>query len=161
MNRLRWTMLAVALLGTSSACYTYRPISGSPQVGTDVRVTVTDEEALRLREQTGELTHTLDGRFTGARGDTLYVSVVTFRAETERSGSRQMRHSLAIARDGMEGVASKELSYLRSGIVGALAGAGMFLVMREVVVGGSNDDDGDGGNPIGTLVPIIRIPLGR
>lgn len=161
MKRWRWAMLAVSVLGASTACYTYRPIPELPPVGADVRVTVTDEEALRLRDQIGDLTHTVDGRFTGARGDTLYLSVVTFRAESEFSGSRQMRQALAIARDGTEGVASKELSYLRSGIVATLAGAGMFLVMREVVVGGSNDDDGDGGNPIGTMVPIIRIPLGR
>ena len=73
-----------------------------------------------------------------------------------------MRQALAISRDGLEGFASKELSYVRSGIVGALAGAGIVFVMREVIVGGSSDDiDENGGNPTGTLIPIIRIPLGR
>ena len=161
MNRWHRTVLALVVLWHSAACYTYRPIAGVPPVGSDVRVTVTDEEALRLREQTGDISLTVDGRFTGTSGDTLYLSVVTFRASAT-SGSRQMRQALAISRDGLEGFASKEWSYVRSGIVGALAGTGIVFVMREVIVGGSSDDiDENGGNPTGTLIPIIRIPLGR
>ena len=160
MNRWPWAVAALLGLWFSTACYTYRPIMGTPPVGSDVRVTVTDEEALRLREQTGELAHNLDGRFTGISGDTLFLSVATYRTEAT-SGSRQMRRALAISQDGLEGLASRRLSYLRTGIVGALAGTGMLLVMREVVVGGTNTDDGDGGNPTGTLIPIIRIPVGR
>lgn len=160
MNRWPRAAVALAALWFSAACYTYRPISGMPPVGSDVRVTVTDAEALRLREQTGDLAHDLDGRFTGTSGDTLFLSVITYRTEAT-SGSRQMRQALAISRDGLDGLASRRLSYLRTGILGALAGTGMVLVMREVVVGGTNTDNGDGGNPIGTLIPIIRIPVGR
>ena len=161
MRRWPRTLLVFVVMWPAAACYTYRPIAGVPSVGSDVRVTVTDEEALRLREQTGDLSNTLDGRYTGTSGDTLFLSVATFRTEVT-SGARQMRRALAISRNGLEGFASKELSYVRSGIVGALAGAGMFLVMREVIVGGSNDNpDENGGNPTGTLIPIIRIPVGR
>ncbi len=160
MTRWRFALLAPVVIWTSAACYTYRPIAGVPQVGTDVRVTVTDEEALRLREQTGELSNTVDGRYAGTSGDTLFLSVATYRTAAA-AGSRQMRQALAISQDGLEGFASRELSYLRSGIVGALAGTGMFLVMRQVIAVGGNDPDENGGNPIGTLVPIIRIPVGR
>lgn len=161
LTRVNRTLVALVVMWSSAACYTYRPIAGVPPVGSDVRVTVTDEEALRLREQTGELSHTLDGRYTGTSGDTLFLSVATFRTEVT-SGARQMRQALAISREGLEGFASRELSYLRSGIVGALAGTGMLLVVREVVVGGGGDDtDENGGNPTGTLIPIIRIPVGR
>lgn len=160
MNRWRLAVLAVVVIWPSAGCYTYRPITGIPSVGSDVRVTVTDEEALRLREQTGDLSNTLDGRFTGTAGDTLFLSVATYRTAAT-AGSRQMRQALAISRDGLEGFASRRLSYVRSGIVGALAGTGMVMVMREVIVGGTNTDDGDGGNPTGTLIPIIRIPVGR
>ena len=161
MNRRCRTVLALLVLWSTAACYTYRPITGMPQVGRDVRVTITDEEALRLREQTGDLSHTVDGRFTGTSGDTLFLSVATFRTSAT-SGSRQMRQALAISRDGLEGFASRELSLVRSGIVGALAATGMAFIMREVIVGGSNEDiDENGGTPTGTLIPIIRIPVGR
>ena len=161
MKRRRAQLLPLIAVAFATACYTYAPIHGVPEVGSDVRVNMSDEEALRGSDQTGELTRTIDGRYAGAAGDTVFLSVVTFRVPEEISGSRQFRQSLAISRDGLEGFASKELSLVRSGIVAGLAGAGMVLVIREVVVGGSDDPDGDGGNPIGTLIPIIRIPLGR
>lgn len=160
-SRGRWAPLALLILCFTAACYTYAPIQGVPPVGSDVRISLSDEEALRVSGRTGELSRTIDGRYTGAAGDTVFLSVATFRASAE-AGSRQFRQSLAISREGLEGFASKELSLVRSGIVGGLAAGGMVLVIRQVVVGGSNDDgDGDGGNPTGTLIPIIRIPLGR
>lgn len=157
----RWTLMPLFVACFTAGCYTYSPMSGVPPVGSDVRVTLSDDEALRVSEQTGDLSRTVDGRFTGTVGDTVFLSVVTFRAAAEVAGSRQLRQSLAISQVGLEGFASKELSLVRSGLVAGLAGAGMVLVIREVVVGGSDDPDGDGGNPTGTLIPIIRIPIGR
>lgn len=159
MNR-RWALPALLVLCSTAACYTYAPMQGVPPVGSDVRVSLSDEEALRVSGQTGELSRTIDGRYTGAAGDTVFLSVATFRSSAE-VGSRQFRQSLAISREGLERFSSRELSLVRSGIVGGLAAGGIVLVIREVVVGGSNDDDGNGGNPTGTLIPIIRIPLGR
>ncbi len=161
MKRRGAQLLPLIAVAFGTACYTYAPLQGVPQVGSDVRVNLSDDEALRVSEQTGELTRTIDGRYAGAAGDTVFVSVVTFRVPEEIAGSRQFRQSLAISREGLEGFASKELSLVRSGVVAGLAGAGIVLVIREVVVGGSNDPDGDGGNPVGTLIPIFRIPLGR
>ena len=151
-------MLA-ALWGTG--CYTFQPTSGTPPIGTDVRAVVTDEQALRLSEQTGQLSRTLDGRLVGASDDSVFVSVVTLRMPTEISGTRQLRQSVGIPREGLAELATRELSMLRSGVLGALAGAGVYLVIRQVTAGGNVDETPDDGNPIGTLVPIIRIPVGR
>lgn len=151
-------MLA-ALSGT--ACYTFQPMSGTPPIGTDVRAAVTDEQALRLSEQTGQLSRTVDGRLVGASEDSVFVSVVTLRLPTEISGTRQLRQSVGIPREGLAELATRELSMLRSGVLGALAGAGIYLVVRQVRAGGNIDETPDDGNPIGTLVPIISIPVGR
>lgn len=144
-----------------SSCYTYVPIQGPAPVGADVRVTVTDEQALRLSDHTGDLSRTLDGRLVGATDDSVFVSVVTFRIASEVSGSRQLRQSLVIPRDGLEDFARRELAVWRSGLLGALAASGVALVINQVVVGGSNEEDPDDGQTIGTLVPIFRIPIGR
>ena len=152
------TVLA-ALAGTG--CYTYQATSGTPPIGTDVRAVVTDEQALRVSEQTGQLSRTLDGRLVGASDDSVFVSVVTLRMPTEISGTRELRQSVGISREGLAEMATRELSMLRSGVLGALAGTGVYLVIRQVVAGGNVDDNPDDGNPIGTLVPIIRIPVGR
>ena len=130
-------------------------------VGTDVRATVTDEEALKLSSQTGQLSRTVDGRLVGLTDDSVFVSVVTFRAVSEVSGSRQFRQSLVIPRSGLEALESRELSVMRSSLVGALAATGVGLVINQVVAGGSNEDDTDTGLPTGAMVPILRIPIGR
>lgn len=160
MGRLVALMHLLAA-ASATACYTYAPLQGVPPVGSDVRVNLSDEEALRVSGQTGELSRTIDGRYTGAAGDTIFLSVATFRVPEEVAGSRQFRQSLAISREGLDGFSSRELSLVRSGIVAGLAAGGIVLVISEVVVGGGNDPNGEGGNPTGTLIPILRIPLGR
>ena len=54
----RWLSVLASLLAVSfgSGCYTYTPVLNTPPVGSDVRATVTDEEALRLSDLTGQLT---------------------------------------------------------------------------------------------------------
>ncbi len=153
--------VATAVILGAGGCYTFTAVEGPAPVGADVRVTVTDEEALRLSRQTGDLSRTVDGRLVGATDDSVFVSVVTFRAVSEISGSRQLRQSLVIPRSGLEELATRELSALRSGLMGVLAASGVALVVRQVVVGGSNENTDDPGLPTGTLIPILRIPIGR
>lgn len=152
---------AVLAAACSSACYTFQPTASTPPVGSDVRVTVSDAQALELTQQTGQLSRTVDGRLVGASEDSVFVSVVTLRLPSEISGSRQLRQSVGIPRTGMEALATRELSVLRSGVMAALGSTLVAVVVRQVVVGGSNEEEPDDGQTIGTLVPIIRIPVGR
>lgn len=162
IRRLRWSALAAAAVCLASGCYTFTAVQETPPVGTDVRATVTDEEALRLSRQTGALSRTLDGRLVGTVNDSVVVSVVTFRAVSEISGSRQLRQSVVIPRDGLEALEVRRLSAWRSGVLGLLSASGIAMVVNRVVVGGgSNDDDVDIDQPTGTLIPIFRIPVGR
>ena len=159
-QRLAGAVVVLAAL-LSSACYTFLPTASTPPVGTDVRVTVSDAQALELTQQTGQLSRTVDGRLVGASGDSVFVSVVTLRLPSEISGSRQLRQSVGIPRTGVEALATRELSLLRSGVMAALGGTLVAVVVRQVRAGGNVDETPDDGNPIGTLVPIIRIPIGR
>lgn len=161
IRRLGLTVSCAAALFSTTGCYTFTPIQGPPPIGTDVRVTVTDEEALRLSRQTGDLSRTVEGRLVGATDDSVFVSVVSFRVTSEVSGSRQLRQSLVIPRAGLDVMATRELSMWRSGLMGVLAASGVAIVINQVVVGGGNDPDDDNDQTIGTLVPIIRIPIGR
>lgn len=160
----RWPAAGVAVVLAalcSNACYTFQQTASTPPVGSDVRVTVSDAQALELTQQTGQLSRTVDGRLVGASEDSVFVSVVTLRLPSEVSGSRQLRQSVGIPRTGVEALATRELSLLRSGVAAALGGAVVALVIRQVVVGGSDDPDTDDGQTIDTFIPIIRIPIGR
>ena len=154
-------MLATAALYFASGCYTFTAVQANSPVGTDVRATVTDEEALRLSRQTGDLSRSVEGRLVGVTDDSLVVSVVTFRAESVVSGSRQLRQSLVIPRSGLEELATRELSAWRTSILGALGASAVAMVINQVVTGGSNDQNPDNGLPTGALVPLIRVTIGR
>lgn len=154
-------VIAIAALCVASGCYTFASVQGTPPVGADVRATVTDEEALRLSRQTGDLSRSVEGRLVGVTDDSVVVSVVTFRAVSEISGTRQLRQSLIIPRSGLEELATRELSAWRTGVLGALGASAVAMVINQVVTGGSNDEDTDNGLPTGALVPILRIPIGR
>ena len=161
IRRVCSAAVATASLCTTSGCYTFAPVQGTPSVGTEVRATVTDEEALRLGRQTGELARTVEGRLVGVTDDSVVVSVVTFRAVSEISGSRQLRQSLVIPRNGLAELATRELSAWRTGVLAALGASAVAMAVNQVVTGGSNDMDTDGGLPTGTLIPILRVPIGR
>ncbi len=154
-------MLVTVALCFASGCYTFTAVQGTPAIGTDVRATVTDEEALRLGRQTGELSRSVEGRLVGITNDSVVVSVVAFRAVSEVAGSRQLRQSLVIPRSGLEELATRELSAWRTGVLGALGASAVAMVINQVVTGGSNDEDTDDGLTTGALVPILRIPVGR
>lgn len=161
IRRFRSATLATAALYVASGCYTFTAVQEPPSVGTDVRARVTDEEALRLSDQTGELSRSVEGRLVGVTDDSVVVSVVTFRAVSEVSGSRQLRQSVVIPRSGLEELATRELSAWRTGLLGALGASAVAMVINQVVTGGSNDEDTDNDLPTGALVPIFRIPIGR
>ena len=154
-------MLATAAIYFAGGCYTFTAVQGNPPVGTDVRATVTDEEALRLSRQTGDLSRSVEGRLVGVTDDSLVVSVVTFRAESVVSGSRQLRQSLVIPRSGLEELATRELSAWRTSVLGALGASAVAMVINQVVTGGSNDENPDNGLPTGALVPLLRVTIGR
>ncbi|MDE2751776.1 MAG: hypothetical protein OXI83_04295, partial [Gemmatimonadota bacterium] len=122
----------MAALYIGSGCYTFATVQGTAPVGADVRATVTDEEALRLGRQTGELARSVEGRLVGVTDDSVVVSVVTFRAVSEISGSRQLRQSLVIPRSGLEELAIREPSAWRRGVLGVLAASGGALVINQV-----------------------------
>lgn len=161
IRRFGSASLAMAALYIASGCYTFAPVQGTPSVGADIRATVTDEEALRLGRQTGELARSVEGRLVGVTDDSVVVSVVTFRAQSAVSGSRQLRQSLVIPRSGLEELAIRELSAWRSGVLGVLAASGVAMVINQVVTGGSNEENPDNGLPTGALIPIFRVPIGR
>ena len=153
--------LAVAALYAIGGCYTFSSLQGNPAVGTDVRATMTDEEALRVGRQTGELSRFIDGRLVGVSSDSVVVSVVTLRAVSEVAGSRQLRQTVVIRRSGLEELASRDLSIWRSGLLGVVGGAVVAAVIHEVATGGTNDPGENPDVPTTTLVPILRIPVGR
>lgn len=145
--------LAVFACG-AAGCYRYVPMDAPPPVGTDVRVALSDEQALRLSDQTGQVAKSYDGRLMGVGDDSVSLSVVTLRMASEFASSATFRQTLTVSRDELEGLSARELSAWRTGVVGVLAAALAYVVVDRVQqeVGGNTDDDGDDGTPTGSLI---------
>ena len=146
----------------ATGCYNYVPVTTQPPVGSDVRATLTDAEALRLSERTGDLTRSFEGRLMAASDDSLSISVITARASSEFTGSQTLRQTLQIPRSGVTELAGRELSLSKTAVLGVLMGGVIALAVNSVVeTGGNTPDDGNGGEPTGTFVPIFRMIIGR
>lgn len=157
MRRLGGLVPGAACLAAvcgAAGCYGYAALDAPPPVGTDVRVTVSDEEALRLSDQTGRIARTYEGRLMGVGSDSMAISLVTMRVASEFTGSETFRQTLTISRDELDELAGKELSAWRTGVVGLLAGAAAYAVVARIVeTGGDTGDDDSGPPPPGLMVP--------
>ena len=149
-----WAALCLAVFACGVAgCYRYVPMDAPPPVGTDVRIAVSDEQALRLSDQTGQVAKTYDGRLVGVVDDSVSLSVVTLRMASEFASSTTFRQTLTVSRDDLEGLSARELSAWRTGVVGVLAAALAYVVVDRIQeVGGNTGDDGDDGTPTGSLI---------
>lgn len=149
----RWAVCLAVVCGTAG-CYGYAALDVPPPVGTVVRVAVSDQEALRLSDQTGQIAKTYDGRLMGVSNDSVSLSVVTLRVASEFTGSETFRQTLTISRDQLDELSGRELSKWRTGVVALLTAAAAYVVVDRIQqeVGGNTGDD-DGGDPPGVLVP--------
>ncbi len=147
--------LFAAVVG--GGCHTFAPTDDAGLIaGRDIRVTVSDAEALRLSHQTGRLERSYDGRLLRMSDDSLYMVIASYRAALGVQGARLMRQEVAVSRAESERLANRELSMWRSGVLATLAAGGVYLLINQLSGSGSLRDAGNG-EPLGTLVPIARI----
>lgn len=149
-----WMLVGTALL---SGCYVYNPTTSPPAPGSEVRVHVTSEAAVRVGDLLGDPSREVDGRLQAA-GDTVRVSVLTGREVSDFARARDFRSELAFPRSQVEGISLRRFSWPRSLLVGAAAGGLVGLAVGQVVAGG-DADDGDGDNGGGPVTLLFRIPI--
>lgn len=156
MRRLGWIVCwaaGIAVVCGAAGCYGYAALDAPPPVGTDVRVTVSDQEALRLSDRTGQIAKTYEGRLMGVSSDSVSLSVVTLRVASEFTGSETFRQTLTVSRGELDELSGRELSMWRTGVVGLLAGVAAYVIVDRIQEVGGNTDDGGGDLPPGVLVP--------
>jgi len=146
MRVTRSIAIAVAATQGLSACYRYTPILATPaDVGTDVRVGLTDAGSLALGPMIGPQVETMDGRLVTIADTSLVLSVqqTENRAglETSWRGERVTVPRSAVAR-----IERRQLSQGRSWAVGALAVAAVAAIGRAVNLVGGGGSRGGGGS---------------
>jgi hypothetical protein len=130
-----------------AACYTYVPVVGeTPSPGEQVRVQLSQDQAVRLSERTGHTIRRLEGRVFRAEPDSLTLDVGwgAVYAGTMFEGRRD---TLSFHRGDLLEVDRRELSRGRT----ALVSAGFVALVTTIVLGITGGaDTGEPGNGNGT-----------
>ena len=147
---------AIVLAG----CSAYEPVA-TPVPKSTVRARLTVDEAVRWSDLFGEPVRTLQGQVVRQDAQGLHLDVLLARSTSEfRAG--EFRDTLLIPAAGLEGVAERRFSPWRTALLGVGAAAAVYLIVDEVLVGGSDEGDpGDGGGNQQTRIPLVRVPIGR
>jgi hypothetical protein len=148
------TLLSAVIL-LLPGCYVYRPVDAPPPPGTPVRLDLTPAGAVAAGEVTGRGDRTIDGNLVSSDPDTLRLEILTDREVSDFRRGREFRAGLAFPSAQVEGVSVRSFSWARSLLVGAAAGAAVWLAVDQVVSGG--DDDGGSGNGNPNLTTIFRL----
>lgn len=148
MKGWRW-IGAVAVVATSG-CYTWHDIAREDLVaGTDVRVTLDRETALRRLEDAGD-----EVRLTVSGTSTEQTDATALGLTTRLRGSDFNSYE-SLPWSGIVRVEEKRFSWARTGGLAAL-GVGATVAILSVIEG-ETDDGSDGGGI--DEAPVARIPL--
>lgn len=122
---------SILLLATAAACHSYRPmIDEAPAPGDDVRIQVASETAAQLTERVGQPVRRVRGTVLDSgpgEGLTVDVGWGALYAGTPLEGRRD---TITFRPDEVLEVDRRELSRLRTGLLGAGAMAAVVAIFR-------------------------------
>ncbi|HUF49967.1 MAG TPA: hypothetical protein VMN60_03980 [Longimicrobiales bacterium] len=152
----RALLLSLLLL---PACYTYRPAT-APQPGAEVRVRLNTEAAVRRSAGLDDPIIFYSGRLLDATPQSISLDVLIAR-DPSQFRDTEIRETVTLQRSELESLTVRELSTPRTILfTGAMAVGGVVIVKGiKSIVGGSEDDNGDGG-PQAAVQSLFRLDQG-
>lgn len=145
-----------ALLSLGSGCYTYQVVQ-QPRSGAEVRAVLTVEGAVRQSERLGQPIRSLSGRFVAGDDARLHLDVITGQSRGTFNDI-VLRDTLAVPRDQIVALEEREVSWIRTALVGVAAAAVAVVAIGSVTSGGG---DIEGGSGPGTQFEPVGIPFFR
>lgn len=150
-NRNTVRALAALLLGSTAACYSYRPITPAELVPDDeIRVMLTPDETLRQQASIGVLRQRLEGRYVAGVGDDL-LGLVVPQPQQGPSSPRGLNTMVTIRDDGILQIDRKRFSVAKTGL---LAAAGAVVVVAVLAIADASSGEGGETPPDNSLVSI-------
>lgn len=149
---------AVLLAAFPASCYSYQPVAEAPAPGAQVRVRLTAPGALELSEVTDQARRAYEGQLVGAEEDTVRISLLRSRPQSEFDGRRTLRSTLSVPRTYVSALETRTLSTTKTSLV-VLAGAGAVVGLIASLTGGGSGSSTSGGGDDGTVTSLIPIGL--
>jgi hypothetical protein len=130
-------LMGALMLGTG--CYSYVPSTAAPAAGAEVAVFLTDRGRAAVGDRVGPEMDQLRGRLLSSSSDSLIIAMlesVTLRGESTKWGEER----IAVNRDHIGSIRTKQFSRARSSIVAGSVGAAtvVFVVASGLGIGGRN-----------------------
>lgn len=152
--------LLLGMLSSVVGCYSYRPITTTPQPGADVSLVLTDRGRVALGERVGPEIDQLRGRVVRASETEVTLSMsesVTLRGTSQNWAGEPM----PVQRELYGSARQKSLSRGRTALAAGVAGAAvLYLILRSTFDDDSPKIETDPSRPpTGGGPGTVRIPL--
>lgn len=147
---------------TSSACTTFRVVTGEPSVEERVRVRLTAEGQVRAAQATGAARESLEGQMLALDPDAFLLQVPIPGLDPALHRDAKTADTLRVLRTDVTAVETQHFSRARTGLLagGIVAGVvGVVLVGTSGSSGGT--DDGPGHRSAFRWLLSFPIPGGR
>lgn len=134
---------------TAPGCYVNRPLSATPEPGTNVLLVLNDRGRVALADSVGEAAAEIEGALV-SRQDSVYV--IRVRAVEYLNGQRQRwtGEPLSVREEHLRDVHARLMSRGRTAVVaGAISSSVIaFIITRDLFgFGGGGREPGGGGGP--------------
>jgi hypothetical protein len=159
MRRAASLLITFAVL-TSSACYSYVPVTGTPVPGQELALVITDGGRVALTDRVGPEVDQLRGTLVG-RTDSSYTLAMSQAVTLRRESIKWTGESVNVSSAFVASVREKRLSRSRSWLVagGATAAVVAFIVTRSFLDGNSTVDTDPSNPPTGPGPVSVRVPV--
>jgi hypothetical protein len=154
------SILSIAMVLSTSACYSYVPVTGAPVPGTEVALVVTDRGRVALGERVGPEIDELRGTLVG-KTDSSYTLTMKQAVTLRRTSATWTGESLSVSSAFIGGVRERRFSRSRSWLLagGATAALVAFIATRSFLDGNSSVETDPSKPPTGNGPATVRVPL--
>lgn len=148
---VRLPLLLLTLV--TPACYTYTPVQ-SPEPGMEVRAELETEAAVRRSQGLNDAILRYDGVIVDITPGAFSLDVLIAQSSSAFQDVT-IRDTITLERAEVRSLRKRTLSPVRTGLFALGTGVAAFLVVKSIdsIVGGTDDDDGNG------RPPAMRIPI--
>jgi hypothetical protein len=154
----RWILVTLLLPLALPGCYTWRPVE-HPRPGSDVRVRLNAEAAVRRSEGRDEPVVFLDGRVVREDADRLTLDVLIAR-DVSQFRNVELRDTVLVGHGEVQSILARELSTTRSLVFAGAMGVAAFAIVSGInAIAGGNEGEPDPGNQA-AIVPVAGIRFG-
>jgi hypothetical protein len=160
MRQIVRLSLLLPILLLAPACYKYTPVQ-TPEPGMEVRAELETEAAVRRSQGLNDAILRYDGVIVDITPGAFSLDVLIAHSSSAFQDVT-IRDTINLQNAEVRSLMKRTLSPARTGIFAIGTGVAAFLLVKSIdsIVGGTDDDDGNG-RPPAMRIPVFSWPTSR